>query len=257
MPPDLVLAPALVIAGATSLLWVVSVWMRDASIVDIWWGPGFAVIAWVVVGTVPEPPPRLLLVAGLLTLWALRLSIYLAARNLGHAEDRRYQALRGNRAGIWWSSLVTVFFLQGGLQVLIATPLFAVAGTPGPLAWSDLLFALVVLAGIGMEAVADQQLAAFKKKSRGEATVLRTGVWGWCRHPNYFGNALMWLGLGALALSGGGPLWASLGPAVMWFLLLKVSGVSLLESTITERRPAYREYIQQVPAFFPNPFRGR
>ena len=119
-------------------------------------------------------------------------------------------------------------------------------------AW-DLIGALVVLAGITTEGLADMQLAAFKCDKSNKGKVMRKGLWGWSRHPNYFGNALMWLGFGLIGCAAGGPIWLWCGPVIMWFLLLKVSGVSMLESTIVERRPAYRDYINEVSSFIPLP----
>ena len=154
-------------------------------------------------------------------------------------------------------SLFKVFYLQGALQLIVALPVFATATLSSALNFSDYASLFVALFGIALEATADTQLTRFKRDPLSSGSVLRTGVWGWCRHPNYFGNALIWLGIGSLARNGGADWWTLLGPAVMWFLLLKVSGVSMLESTIVDRRPEYRRYIEEVPAFFPNPFRRR
>ena len=255
MAAETIILPAAVVFACVSVLWVISLRLRDASIADIWWGPGFAVIAWVLVYQHNEPTDRLWAVTALLSIWALRLGVYLGARNIGHAEDKRYQAMRERAPGFWWVSLFQVFYLQGALQVLVALPVFATVSLNSALGALDIFAAFVVLFGIGLEATADMQLARFKLDSGSHSSVLRTGVWGWCRHPNYFGNALIWLGIGLLALAGGAGWWTLAGPAVMWFLLLKVSGVSMLESTIVDRRPEYRRYIEDVPAFFPNPFR--
>ncbi len=257
MAIDLVFLPAMTIMGCVTVLWVISLRLRDASIADIWWGPGFALIAWVLLLNTAPKSDRLLLVVALLTAWGLRLGLYLAHRNLGHAEDKRYQAMRRRSTGFWWISLFKVFYLQGGLQLIVALPAYTISVSSTSLNWLDIVAGGVAAFGIVLEATADWQLARFKRSEDATHSVLQTGVWGWCRHPNYFGNALIWLGIGGIAIAGGGPWWALIGPAVMWFLLLKVSGVSMLESTIVDRRPEYRQYIAQVPAFFPNPFRRR
>lgn len=257
MATTTIILPAMVISGCVTILWLVSLRLRDASIVDIWWGPGFAVIGWIVLAQHPDPTHRLWLVTALLTLWALRLGIYLGRRNLGHAEDKRYQAIRAKTPGFPWVSLVSVFFFQGALQLFVSMPVYGIAASTSALNALDLIAVLLTLAGISLEATADHQLAQFKRAPGTTDSVLRSGVWGWCRHPNYFGNALLWLGVGVLALAGGSPWWTAAGPAVMWFLLLKVSGVSMLERTIVDRRPEYRRYIEEVPAFFPNPFSRR
>ena len=255
MAPATIIFPAAAVFVCVTLLWLLSIRLRDVSIADIWWGPGFAVIAWTLVVSHPDPSQRLFIAAVLLSAWGLRLGAYLWARNVGHAEDKRYQAMREKSPGFWWRSLFKVFYLQGALQLLVALPVFTTVASAGPLGWVDALAVTVALIGIVMEAVADAQLTQFKAHPSSAAAVLRTGVWGWCRHPNYFGNALIWLGIGILALSGGASAWAMAGPGVMWFLLLRVSGVSMLEETIVDRRPEYRRYIAEVPAFFPNPFR--
>jgi steroid 5-alpha reductase family enzyme len=257
MAIDLLFLPAVTILGCVTVLWAISLRLRDASIADIWWGPGFALIAWVLfLNTVPTSD-RLLLVVALLTVWGLRLGLYLGHRNLGHAEDKRYQAMRRGSPGFWWISLFKVFYLQGALQLIVALPVYTIAVSSTSLNWLDVAASGVAAAGIVLEATADWQLSRFKRSPDTTHSVLQTGVWGWCRHPNYFGNALIWLGIGAIAMAGGAPWWILSGPAVMWFLLLKVSGVSMLERTIVDRRPEYREYIARVPAFFPNPFSRR
>jgi steroid 5-alpha reductase family enzyme len=239
------------IAACVTALWLVSIRLKDVSIVDIWWGPGFALIAWVVHAATPEPSLRLSLAAAILTLWGARLGLFLGQRNLGHGEDKRYVAIRGGSPHFWWTSLFKVFWLQGLLQIVVSSPVFAIQGTQTPMGPADWLGALIAFSGVAIEATADQQLKAFKADPANAKGVMRTGVWAWTRHPNYFGNALIWLGIGLMAVTGGAPWWAFAGPSVMWFLLLRVSGVSMLERTITDRRPEYRAYIEEVPAFIP------
>jgi len=242
-----------VIAACVCVLWLLSVRIRDASIADIWWGPGFAVIAWVTVTDTDPHPLRYGLLSGVMTLWALRLSIFMARRNLGHGEDRRYQAMRGGSPHFWWISLFKVFLLQGALQILVALPIFAAAASPLPLNIVDMIGIAIALTGVVTEAVADHQLTQFKSDPNNQGHVMDQGLWGYSRHPNYFGNAVLWVGVGIVGIASGGPWWSFAGPAIMIFLLLKVSGVSMLESTITERRPAYKQYIQDVSAFVPWP----
>ena len=239
------------VLGAVSLIWVISVKMRDASIADIWWGPGFAVIAWTACGVTETPPTRLYLVSGLLTIWGLRLGGFLARRNLGHDEDKRYAAMRGDSPHFWWVALFQVFYLQGLLQLVVALPVFGIVQSAPGLNAFDAVGALITGAGIVYEATADAQLARFKALPETSGRVMRDGLWAWSRHPNYFGNALIWLGIGVVGLAGGAPVWTMVGPALMWFLLLRVSGVAMLERTIVDRRPEYAKYIAEVPAFVP------
>ena len=210
MATTTIILPAMVIFGCVTILWLVSLRLRDASIVDIWWGPGFAVIGWIVLAQHPDPTHRLWLVTALLTLWALRLGIYLGRRNLGHAEDKRYQAIRANTPG-FMVSLVSVFYFREHCTLFVSMPVYGIAASTSALNALDLFGALLTLAGISLEATADHQLAQFKRAPGTTDSVLRSGVWGWCRHPNYFGNALLWLGVGVLALAGGSPWWTAAG----------------------------------------------
>jgi len=249
---------ALLLALTTGL-WLVSLRARDASIIDIFWGPGFAVAAWWTLWTRGEPTARALLLATLVTLWGLRLGIHLARRNLGHGEDARYRAIREGWGPTFpLASLAIVFWLQGILIAIVALPVEvgiarASAAPPG---WADAVGLAMFVAGLLCEAVADLQLARFKRDPASKGRVLDAGLWRYSRHPNYFGNFLLWWGLGVLGCASGAPLWTLAGPAVMSWLLVRVSGVALLERTIHERRPAYREYIRRTSAFIPWPPRG-
>ncbi len=242
-----------VVLLCVSLLWLVSYRLQDVSIVDIWWAPGFFIFFATLIYFEGELYPRSTLAAALLGLWGLRLGGYLAARNSGHGEDSRYQAMRARDPSFAWTSFVKVFWLQGGLQALISLPLYWVVTSQGALGPWDLVGAVVTVTGIAIEAIADRQMTVFKARADSAGRVMDQGLWGWSRHPNYFGNACIWLGVGLLGTGAQAPLWAWLGPGLMLFLLLRVSGVSMLESTITDRRPAYVEYQKRVSAFIPWP----
>jgi len=245
---------AAVAAGGMLLLWAASVRLRDASFVDPFWGPGFAAVAWTSVA-VAGPSPRGLLLALLASAWGLRLGVHLGLRNRGRAEDRRYAAMRaahGRR--FWWVSLFTVFLLQAALLWAVSLPLQAGAalGQASALGALDLAGAAVALTGLAFEAIGDAQLARFIADPASRGRVMDRGLWAWTRHPNYFGDALTWWGLCLVAL-GSGAWWALLGPALMTVLLLRVSGVTLLEATIGERRPGYAAYAARTSAFIPWP----
>jgi steroid 5-alpha reductase family enzyme len=253
MGPVMAVAAALVLVSVLTL-WAWSVRIGDASVVDPFWGPGFALVAW---GSVVAagPTPRGLLQAGLASLWGLRLGAYLAWRRRGHGEDRRYADMRVRHGDRFAQvSLVTVFLLQGALMWVISLPLQAGAalGRGAPLGPLDALGALVVLAGVAVEAVADAQLARFLADPGHRGRVMDRGLWAWSRHPNYFGDFVVWWGLGLVAL-GSGAWWSLVGPAVMSLLLMRVSGVPLLEETIAGRRPGYAAYAARTSAFFPRP----
>jgi steroid 5-alpha reductase family enzyme len=248
------LASALVPVTLMLTLWGVSLRLRDVSIVDVSWGPGFAAIAWTAV-VVAGSSPRSLLAAVLATVWGLRLGIHLGLRRRGHGEDRRYAAMRAARGPRFAAeSLVTVFLLQAALMWVISLPLQATAslGAGKPLGLLDAAGALAVLAGVAVEATADAQLARFLARPDSVGRVMQEGLWRWSRHPNYFGDFMVWWGLGILSVAAGAAF-ALVGPALMSVLLLRVSGVTLLEKTIGTRRPEYAEYAARTSAFFPWP----
>jgi len=243
-----------VILAAVTLVWLLSLVKRDVSIVDIFWGLGFVGLTWFYRSLGPEITDRHWLLLLLVTIWGLRLALYLLWRNWGHEEDSRYQTMRAYRgANFWWISLFTIFFLQGILIWLIATPFFVVQLNAGPplWTWSDVLGLLFWGTGFFFETVGDWQLARFKANPANRGRVMSTGLWAYTRHPNYFGDAMVWWGYFLLAFAVPGSLWTILSPVLMTILLLKVSGVALLEQTITERRPDYRNYINRTSAFVP------
>lgn len=237
-----------------TLVWAWSVWRRDASVIDAWWSVAFLTAAAIYARAGGPLDARKLLLLTLIALWAMRLSLYLAWRNQGEPEDRRYTAMRAGHGGrFWWRSLFTVFWLQAVLAAVISIPHLLVLGSPAgpPLGWLDAVGAGLWLVGFFFEAVGDAQLAAFKAEPSNRGRVLDTGVWRWTRHPNYFGEACLWWGFAVIALALPGGWWGLPSVALMTFLLLRVSGVTLLEKDITERRPAYRDYIERTSSFLP------
>ena len=243
----------LTILGLMTALWLVSLWLKDSSIVDIFWGTGFVVVVWLGFAILPGGyPARKWLIFLLVTVWGLRLSLHVFRRNWGRGEDFRYRAWRQEHGPLWWwRSYFQVFLLQGLLLCFIAAPLLAaqLSTAPADLTGLDLLGVLVWGVGFFFEAVGDQQLARFRADLAKRGQVLRTGVWRYTRHPNYFGDAAMWWGYYLIALAAGG--WATiLSPALMTFLLLRVSGVPLLEKSLRDK-PGYRDYVETTSAFIP------
>jgi steroid 5-alpha reductase family enzyme len=240
-----------VILASAFVTWMVSLPKRDVSIIDSMWSLLFALAAGVYLGTAPELNLTTIIVFIMVSLWALRLSAYITWRHWGEAEDRRYQHIRErNQPGFAYKSLYLVFGLQGVLAWIISLPLLVAIHTSAPLGWLSGLGILFWLVGMIFEAGGDWQLARFKADPAHQGRVLNTGFWRYTRHPNYFGNALIWWGFFLIALAAGGG-WTVISPILMTVLLLKVSGVALLEKDIGERRPEYRAYIQCTNAFFP------
>jgi steroid 5-alpha reductase family enzyme len=247
------LAGLAVVAGAMTVLWLLSLRLRDVSIVDPFWAPGFLLASATYLAFAPERGIRGWLVTLLVGIWAARLGSHLLRRNLRSGEDPRYGSMRaGGGARFPWVSLVTVFWLQAALLWLVSAPLLAAVTSTLPLGALDVAGALCMLTGIVLEAVADRQLERFKADPENRGQVLDSGLWRYSRHPNYFGNAVMWWGAWLIAVAGGGA-WTVFGPAIMTFLLLRVSGVTLLERDIGERRPAYADYVRRTSAFVPWP----
>lgn len=250
---DLLLISAAAIAALMLLTWVVSLVVADASIVDMVWGFGFVVAAWAAYLAASGDGPRPLLVTLMVTVWGLRLSGHLVWRNLGEPEDYRYRAMRAQAPDRFWIiSLFNVFLLQGLIMWVVAIPVVVVQEGNGDLFWLDLIGVAVWLVGVVFEGVGDLQLARFKQQRDSEGKVMDQGLWRYTRHPNYFGDFCVWWGLYLVAMAGGA-WWTVFSPLLMSFLLLRVSGVAMLEKTIGSRRPGYDEYVRRTNVFFPGP----
>jgi len=280
---DAFFAAAMAIAGLMVFMWLLSIPLKNVSIVDIGWGIGFVLVAWncvthadgafVVVGG-PDYFKRVgrlfeipwydryghhfrLLLPVLVTIWGLRLAGYLAWRNIGKPEDYRYVAMR-QKAGrsFVWSSLLRVFVLQGVVMWVVSLPLQAAAAKPV----RDPCFVLVGLGtavwaiGLFFESVGDWQLARFKSNPENKGRVMDRGLWMYTRHPNYFGDFCVWWGLWLVSLGVSeysATWWTVISPAIMSFFLIKVSGVALLERAMKQRSPEYEAYIARTRSFFP------
>jgi steroid 5-alpha reductase family enzyme len=196
------------------------------------------------------------IVLGLVAIWAIRLCAYLAWRNWGKAEDHRYAEIRRrNEPGFAKKSLYLVFGLQAVLAWIIATPLAAAYGASSTLDFLAIAGMALWLLGFTFESIADCQLARFKSDAGNAAKVMDRGLWRCTRHPNYFGEACVWWGFWLIAAASGAA-WTVFAPLLMTFLLLKVSGVVLLEKDISQRRPGYLNYMKRTNAFIPGPPRG-
>ncbi len=249
------LVAALTIAALMLTTWLVSLVLKNASIVDIVWGLGFVLVAWAVRLTADGLDARQNLLVILPTIWGLRLSGYLAWRNHGKGEDYRYKAMRkhwGPRFGL--ISLITVFALQGAIMFVVSLPvqLGQQRTTPelGWLAWAGVA---VWAIGLFFEAVGDAQLARFKADPANAGKVMDKGLWRYTRHPNYFGDACVWWGIAIVAAEVPVGRWGLIGALVMTVFLRRVSGVTLLEKSLVKRREGYTEYVARTSAFLPRP----
>jgi steroid 5-alpha reductase family enzyme len=231
--------------------WVVSFFKADVSIVDSVWSLLIFSGAVTYAAALPATGPRAVLALSLSALWALRLATHITWRNWGEAEDHRYRAIRArNQPNFEWKSLYLVFVLQAALAWIVSMSLLATVGGGTAANWLDGAGVVVVLFGFLFESAGDWQLARFKRDPASAGRVMDRGLWRYTRHPNYFGEFCVWWGFYLIALAAGG-WWTIVSPLLMSLLLLKVSGVTLLEKDIGERRPAYRDYIARTNAFFP------
>jgi len=253
---NIYLITGVAILGFMALLWLASLALKNSSIVDIFWGAGFVLSGWIYYALTPDgSPSRKLLLMVLVTIWGLRLSSYILYRNWRKPEDFRYQKWR-EEAGRswWWRSFFKVFLLQGFFMWAISVPLLAAQypALPASLGFLDFLGGAVWAYGFFFEAVGDLQLAIFKSDPANKGKLLDKGVWRYTRHPNYFGDAAQWWGYFLIALSAGG-WWTVFSPLFMTYLLVKVSGVALLEKTLKNAKPGYEEYVRRTSPFIPLP----
>lgn len=243
-----------VIFGFFALLWLISLPLKNASIVDIFWGFGFVLSAWVSFFLTPQGfVTRKIVLLVLVTIWGLRLTLHILTRNWGKPEDFRYQVWRKeNGSAWWWRSFFKVFVLQAFLMWLVAAPLLAAQYFPTPdrLIWLDYLAIPLWLIGFFFEAVGDLQLRRFIANPANKSKVLQTGVWRYTRHPNYFGDATQWWAFYLIALATGG-WWTIFSPIIMTTLLTRVSGARLLEKTLVNEKPGYKEYVEATNEFVP------
>jgi len=242
----------LILSLMTSL-WIVSILLKNVSIVDMFWGMGFVMVnTFYFINTEATPSKIILLL--LVAIWGLRLSFYLAWRNIGKPEDFRYQEFRKKygEKNYWWISFLQTFILQGLLMWVISMPLLGanLYSTSQNLGFIDYFGIFLWLIGFIFEAGGDMQLARFKRNNANTGKILNTGFWHYTRHPNYFGDSAVWWGFGLFCLSTGS-YWLISGSVLMTLLILKVSGVALLEKSLKEKKPEYVNYIQNTSSFIP------
>jgi len=249
---DVLIPVALAVLGYTSLVWVVSLALSDSSIMDIAWGPGFLVAVGAAVGAAGVVTDRAVWVLVLTAVWGLRLAGHIHAAARGRGEDARYARWRRESGrSWWWRSWFKVFFLQGLILCVVSLPLVVQAGADAaqhPTGW-DFAGTVLWLTGLVFESVADWQMLRFRRSGR--PGVMDRGLWAWSRHPNYFGETLVWWGFGLMALSVSGGWVALAGPALLTWLIIRVSGVAMLEKMLAASKPGYADYVRRTPAFIP------
>jgi steroid 5-alpha reductase family enzyme len=236
------------------VLWVISIRIKNVSIVDLFWGFGFVLTCFIYFMKADGLEIRKILLLTMVSIWGMRLSIYLAWRNWGKGEDRRYQKFRQDYGEhrYWWISFFQTFMLQGVLMWLISAPLLGAQyyNTGNALTVFDFIGVFVWLIGFIFETGGDVQLARFKADPANRGKVLNKGFWHYTRHPNYFGDAAVWCGYAIICISAGSFI-PVLGSVLMIAMIIKVSGVALLEKNLKASKPGYSEYLEKTSAFIP------
>lgn len=250
----LFLQASLLILVLVTILWLWSVVIKNVSIVDLFWGFGFVVVNAFYFLNSGDFNNRKILLLVLVTIWGLRLTIYLSWRNIGKGEDFRYQEFRRKYGPdrYWWFSFFQTFLLQGILMMMVSLPLLGVnkGARAHDLNLLDYLGVIVWVIGFVFEAGGDYQLARFKQDPKNKGKILNTGFWKYTRHPNYFGDSAVWWAFGLLSIAAGS-YWQAIGSIIMTLLIIKISGVALLEKSLNNNKPQYQEYIQKTSSFFP------
>jgi len=233
-------------------VFLIAVLAKDNSIVDVAWGPGFILVAVVTFWLRPGFEARHLLITLLVAIWGLRLAIHIFLRNRGRGEDFRYAKWRKDWAR-WFipRSFFQVFMLQGIFMLIISSSIVLVNRSPeSGLTLLDALGGILWLIGFLFEAVGDYELKRFKQKPESKGKIMTTGLWKYTRHPNYFGEAALWWGIWLIALSVDSGWAAIISPLTISFLLLKVSGVKMLEKKYAGNEE-FAAYARLTSPFFP------
>jgi len=244
----------IVIMTIMTSLWIVSIIIKNVSIVDIFWGLGFVITSGFYYINCNGNESGKIILMSMVAIWGMRLSVYIAWRNLGKGEDFRYREFRRKygEQRYWWISFFQTFLLQGLLMWLISAPLlgaqyYSKDNPPGLFYIAGMVIWSV---GFAFEAGGDLQLARFRADPTNKGKVLDKGFWHYTRHPNYFGDSAVWWGYGLICISSGSYL-PALGSVLMTALIIKVSGVALLEKSLTEQKPQYKDYINKTSSFLP------
>lgn len=254
MNAELFTAAALVILGYMTFLFVLAAFTRNNSVADTGWGVGFIVVTLTTLVTAGEISAVKLLTAALVTVWGMRLAVRIFLRNRGRGEDFRYRKMRQGWGRAWLlNSYFRVFIVQGVLMFLVAVPIVLINQAAAPtLGAFTVVGALIWMAGFVIEATADFQLDRFIAGIENKGKVLQSGLWRYSRHPNYFGEVVQWWGIFAIALGVEYGWLGIIGPVTITFLILRVSGIPLLERSLSQN-PEYIKYQRRTSSFVPLP----
>jgi steroid 5-alpha reductase family enzyme len=231
--------------------WIFSLARDNVSHADSMWGLYIGMATYTYTLFFYDLHERNILILILVTIWAIRLCSYITWRNINFPEDQRLQTLRTrNQAFFWLKSVYLLFGFYAGLTWIISISLFASIQDNSPLNTLDYIGAGLVIFGLAFETIADFQLAYFKQNPLNESKVIKSGLWQYCRHPNYFGECVVWWGFYCIAL-GTGAWWSIISPLLVTFLLTAYSGIAFQEKLLVINKPDYSEYMRKTNAFFP------
>jgi len=252
---DLLLGFAAVISFLT-VLWLISLIVKDASIIDIFWGPSFIVLGSSLIIFMDKLySERALMILFLVILWGMRLAIHLGIRNIGHGEDFRYVEWRKEGgSNYWWFSFFRVFTLQGALATLVGVSIYFGYLNDNPLSYIEVFFgSTLFFIGIAWESISDIQLKKFRKNPKNKGKICKVGLWKYSRHPNYFGDLVVWFSIFTFSLSSNNILiilGSSLSPLIMGMIFYYITG-PILDQAMIKSRPKYKEYMKQSNSLFP------
>ncbi|KAF0198562.1 MAG: hypothetical protein FD166_1203 [Bacteroidetes bacterium] len=245
----------LVVMIYMTLVFLLAMVLKDNSIVDIFWGLGFIVLTAYSLWKADDIDIKKIIVSTLVLIWGLRLAAHIFLRNRGRGEDFRYANWRRTWKYFVLRSFFQVFMLQGFFMLMIALPVLHINhGTPVDSGMIDVAGLLIFLAGFLFEVIGDAQLAAFRKDSANTGKIITTGLWKYTRHPNYFGEALLWWGIWLMAVPVVDGIFTVISPITITLLLRYVSGVPMLE-TKYEGRADWEDYKRRTPVFLPFRFK--
>lgn len=248
---DLLILSALLILACMICMFILSILMKDNSIIDIFWGPGFILISMLCLIISGDYSLKKMIVLLFVLAWGIRLASHIYLRNRGKTEDFRYLAWRNSWKYFYLRSFLQIYLLQGSLMFMISLPLILIfSSSSGTLGFIEILGSLVFLSGFLFESVGDAQLSRFKNLPENRGKLITSGLWKYTRHPNYFGEAVLWWGFWLLAIPEINGLFTIISPILITGLLRYVSGVPMLEKKY-EGRPDWEAYKKEVPVFIP------
>ena len=249
--PDL-FCSFLSIIALMGIVWIISLIVKDASIVDIFWGPCFIIYGLSVNYSIGETSERALLALGLVSLWALRLALHIGTRNIAWRKEAGQQW--------WWLSFFRVFYLQGCLAYLVGVPLYFAHTNPATLTTLEIVICTTIF-GLGLlwETISDVQLKSFRKDPNNKGKICTVGLWKYSRHPNYFGDLMCWIGLSTFTISSMDTLSIALsagGPLIMGLIFYKITG-PMMDQMMIKSRVGYQDYIKESNMLLPNLMKGK